>query len=108
MAGLQRTRPWELGEAVWGRARPLLPTSKPHPKGGRPRRDDRQMPGAILYALRTGIQWDALPREIGASIANDLFGRGTLEWLLTPRQLARIGGHQPLAADAAEYEVKHT
>jgi putative transposase len=25
------------------------------------------MLGAILYLLRTGIQWNALPREIGAS-----------------------------------------
>jgi putative transposase len=65
--GMARTRPWELSEAVWERAQPLLPTPKPHPKGGRPRRDDRQMLGAILYVLRTGLQWNALPREIGAS-----------------------------------------
>jgi putative transposase len=64
---MERTRPWELSEAVWERAQPLLPGEKPHPKGGRPRRDDRQMLGAILYVLRTGIQWNALPREIGAS-----------------------------------------
>jgi putative transposase len=67
MAQTQRTRPWELSDAVWERAQPLLPSPKPHPKGGRPRRDDRQMLGAILYVLRTGIQWNALPREIGAS-----------------------------------------
>ena len=67
MGGMQRTRPWELSEAVWERAQPLLPAPKAHPKGGRPRRDDRQMLGAILYVLRTGIQWNALPREIGAS-----------------------------------------
>ncbi len=65
--GMQRTKPWELSEEVWARAKPLLPAPKPHPKGGRPRRDDRQMLGAMLYVLRTGIQWNALPREIGAS-----------------------------------------
>lgn len=62
-----RTKPWELSAAMWERAQPLLPEAKPHPKGGRPRRSDRQMLGAILYVLRTGIQWNALPREIGAS-----------------------------------------
>lgn len=64
MAG---TKPWELSDAMWERAQPLLPEPKPHPKGGRPRRSDRQMLGAMLYVLRTGLQWNALPREIGAS-----------------------------------------
>jgi putative transposase len=72
-----RTKPWELSEAVWERAPPLVPEEKPRPKGGRPRRDDRQMVGAILYVLRTGIQWNALPRAIGASTTvYDRFG----EW----------------------------
>src|SRR5262249_2297102 len=64
---MKRTRPWELSEEVWARAQPLLPPHKPRPKGGRPPREDRQMLGAILYVLRTGIQWNALPRAIGAS-----------------------------------------
>lgn len=64
---MARTRPWELSDAVWERAQPLLPLQKPRPKGGRPPRDDRQMLGAMLYVLRTGLQWNALPREIGAS-----------------------------------------
>lgn len=64
---MARTKPWELSDAVWERAQPVLPPPKPHAKGGRPPRDDRQMLGAILYVLRTGIQWNALPHEIGAS-----------------------------------------
>lgn len=64
---MARTRPWELSDAVWERAQPLLPPSVPHPRGGRPRREDRQMLGAMLYVLRTGLQWNALPRAIGAS-----------------------------------------
>src|SRR5260221_332706 len=64
---MARTKPWELSEEVWERAQPLLPERKPHPRGGRPPRDDRQMLGAILYVLRTGLQWNALPHEICAS-----------------------------------------
>jgi len=33
----------------------------------RPRLSDRKAFEAIVYVLRTGIQWDALPRELGAS-----------------------------------------
>jgi putative transposase len=64
---MARTRPWELSDDLWERAQPLLPEPKPHPRGGRPPRDDRQMLGAILYVQRTGLQWNALPRAIGAS-----------------------------------------
>jgi putative transposase len=64
---MARTKPWELSDEVWARAQPLLPAHKPRPRGGRPPRDDRQMLGAILYVLRTGLQWNALPPEIGAS-----------------------------------------
>ena len=64
---MERTRPWELSEEVWARAEPLLPAPKPRLKGGRPPRSDREMLGAMLYVLRTGLQWNALPRESGAS-----------------------------------------
>ncbi len=49
------------------RIRPLIPERPERPKGGRPAQSDRQMLSAILYVLRTGIQWNALPRELGAS-----------------------------------------
>jgi transposase len=64
---MERTRPWEVSDAVWERAQALLPPHPSHLKGGRPPTDDRQMLGAILYVLRTGMQWNALPRQIGAS-----------------------------------------
>ncbi len=64
---MSRTHPWELSDALWERAQPLLPPHNPRLKGGRPPREDRQMLGAILYVLRTGIQWNALPRALGAS-----------------------------------------
>jgi putative transposase len=64
---MKRTRPWELSDEVWERVQPLIPERPSHPKGGRPAEDDRQMLAAILYVLRTGIQWNALPRELGAS-----------------------------------------
>ncbi len=46
---MKRTRPWELSAEVWERVRPLIPERAPHPKGGRPAQEDRQMLAAILY-----------------------------------------------------------
>jgi transposase len=45
---------------------PLLPAHKKRLKGGRPPMDDRKAMTAILYVLRTGCQWRALPRSLGA------------------------------------------
>lgn len=64
---MPRTHPWEVSDTLWERVKPLIPVRPPHPKGGRPAADDRQMFAAIIYVLRTGIQWNALPRELGAS-----------------------------------------
>ena len=64
---MSRTRPWELTDALWERIAPLIPPRPVRRKGGRPPRSDRAMLSAILYVLRTGLQWNALPREYGAS-----------------------------------------
>ena len=64
---MARTRPWGVGDEFWARVGPHIPPEPPKPKGGRPRMDDREAFAAIVYVLRTGIRWDALPREMGAS-----------------------------------------
>lgn len=55
--------PPELWEAV----EKLLPPWPPRPRGGRPPMPDPKAFDAIFYILRTGIQWKALPRALGAS-----------------------------------------
>ena len=62
-----RTKPWTVSDELWGRVVPLIPPTPSHAKGGRTRMDDRQAFTAIVYVLRTGIQWNALPRDLGAS-----------------------------------------
>jgi putative transposase len=57
-----RSASWELPEAVWQSMEPLLPPRKS--KEGRPRTVNlRRVAEGIFYVLRTGIQWQALPRE---------------------------------------------
>jgi transposase len=53
---------WELPEAVWQRMAPLIPPRKS--KEGRPQSVDLKcITEGIFYVLRTGIQWQACPRE---------------------------------------------
>lgn len=65
---------WRTPDALWPHFQKVLPPPQPKPKGGRPRMDDRQALDAIFYVLRTGCQWKALPRSLGAgSTVHDRF-----------------------------------
>jgi len=58
---------YEIPDVLWDRIIPLLPSRKKKKKAGRPRMNDRKAMSAIFYVLRTGCQWNALPRSLGAS-----------------------------------------
>lgn len=66
---------WELSDSFWERIKPLLPKPKSRFRGrgkkrknigGRPPADPRRVMAGILYVLRTGCQWKAVPREFGS------------------------------------------
>jgi putative transposase len=66
---------WELSDSLWERIAPLLPRPKSRYRGrgknrkhigGRPAADPRQVMAGILYVMRTGCQWNALPTELGS------------------------------------------
>ena len=56
---------WRVDDALWARLAPLLVIDKPRKKPGRPRRDDRVLFDGLIWVLRTGAQWAALPAEFG-------------------------------------------
>ena len=57
----RRRYPSDLSDAEWAVLAPLLPTARP---GGRPRKHPtRELVDAMLYVLRGGIAWRALPHE---------------------------------------------
>ena len=66
---------WELTEELWERVKDFLPqrkregnkTYKRKPGAGRKPLPPRQVLEGILYVLRTGIQWKALPKTYGAA-----------------------------------------
>ena len=59
----------QIPDALWRRIEPLLPNYKRSSKGGRPRLPLRNVVTGILYVLRTGCQWKAMPREFGSGTA---------------------------------------
>jgi transposase len=65
------TYSWEVSDALWEKAEPLIPRRKREkgrkykrrPGGGRKPLDSRKIFAGIVYVLRTGCQWKALPKE---------------------------------------------
>jgi len=68
---------YQVPDELWRRIQVLLPPppkKKNKDRPGRPRMDDRKAMNAIFYVLRTGVQWKALPRSLGAaSTVHDRF-----------------------------------
>jgi len=63
---------------LWQRVEPLLPKYRASRQGGRPRLPMRKVLAGILYVLRTGCQWKAMPREFGSGSAiHDYFQEWT-------------------------------
>jgi transposase len=54
----------DLTDAQWERLHPLLPPQKPCT--GRPAKDHRTVINGILWILRTGSPWRALPERYGS------------------------------------------
>ena len=65
---------YEIPDEIWKRVVPLLPCPRMKKKIGRPRMANRKAMTAILYVMRTGCQWKALPHSLGAaSTVHDRF-----------------------------------
>src|SRR2546427_12653487 len=82
-----RLNSWEVSDAFWQRVEPLIPAPAARSEkkfferaagGGRKPKDARLAFAAIVYVLRTGCQWKALPPErFGSASA---IHRRSLDW----------------------------
>jgi transposase len=57
---------WTIPDELWAELEPVLPPEKPPGTPGRPVVPFRQVLDGILYVLRTGCQWKAVPQEFGS------------------------------------------
>jgi transposase len=57
---------WRIPDALWAEVQPLLPPEKPPGSTGRPVVPFRRVLDGILYVLRTGCHWKAVPPEFGS------------------------------------------
>ena len=64
-----------LPDDLWTTIQPLLPPEPPKPKGGRPRASDRAALTGILFVLKTGCPWQALPKELGCGSGSTCWRR---------------------------------
>lgn len=86
-------------EVLWERMQQVLPKYQASPRGGRPRLPLRRVVAGILYVLRTGCQWKAMPREFGSGSAihayfQEWVARGTFAqlWKLALEEYDDLAG----------------
>jgi len=74
---MAQIKSWTVSDALWSKIAPLVPKPRRErgrryqrqPGAGRKPMPARQIFSAIVYVLRTGCQWKALPREFGSASA---------------------------------------
>jgi putative transposase len=56
---------WEVPDELWKRMAPLILELDPPKDTGRPRANPRNVMDAIIFRIRTGCQWNHIPRVYG-------------------------------------------
>ena len=88
-----------VSERLWKAIAPLLPESKPSPKGRRPPLSHRAGLEGIIFVLKSGLPWQMLPTELGygsGSTWGRRFGAWTPSgvWPELQRRLLRLLGRR--------------
>ena len=56
---------WRVSDELWAKIEPVLAQYDPPKRTGRPRIDQRCALDGIIYRLRSGVQWNELPKKFG-------------------------------------------
>ena len=56
---------WEAPDELWELIGPIILEADPPKVRGRKRADPRQMLNGIIFRLRSGCQWNRLPKDLG-------------------------------------------
>ena len=55
---------WDVPDDLWERIEPVILQLDPPKARGRKRADQRKMLEGIIFRMRSGCQWNHLPREL--------------------------------------------
>ena len=123
---MSRKKTWEVSDAFWELVQPLIPTNprvahktyqRQQGGGRKPKYSNRLYFSAMVYVLRNGIIWNALPREkfgaMSSSALHDKFQQWSIAGVFTKiwqRGLAEYDKLQGIAwtwqaADSASIEA---
>ena len=90
---------WDVPDDLWERIEPVMLEMDPPKSKGRNRVDQRKMLEGIIFRLRSGCQWNHLPKELGDdSTIHRTFQRwvgcGALEgiWAVLIEECQELGG----------------
>ena len=90
---------WEIPDHLWEQIHPVILDMDPPKSTGRKRADPRRMLDGIIFRMRSGCQWNRLPRELGDdSTIHRTFQRwvelGVLEgiWAVLVEGCEELGG----------------
>ena len=101
---------WEIDDELWQQIEPIIRADMPPKHTGRPPADRRTVLNCIIHRMRSGGQWNQLPRELGSDrTAHRYFQRWVRNGVLLKiwRKLTRAGAElggvdgQWQSADAA-------
>ena len=66
---MEKQRPletiWEVPDDIWEEIEAIILEIDPPKHTGRKRENPRQMLNGIIYRMRSGVQWNQLPKELG-------------------------------------------
>jgi putative transposase len=90
---------WEIPDDLWERIEPVILELDPPKAKGRKRVNQRKMLEGVIFRMRSGCQWNHLPRELGDdSTIHRTFQRwvegGVLEgiWAVLIEECEELGG----------------
>lgn len=84
---------WEVPDDLWEQIEPIIRGLDPPKHTGRKRANPRCMLNGIIYRMRSGSQWNRLPRELGDdSTIHRTFQRWEANGLF-PRIWATVQSH---------------
>ena len=106
---------WEVDDELWQQIQPIIRADMPTKPTGRPPADRRRVLNCIIHRMRSGCQWNQLPKELGSDrTAHRYFQRWVRNgvflkiWKKLTRACDKLGGvdWQWQSADAAMSEAR--